>query len=49
MLETAAVVLSESGLTTSHAAGGFIHIILMVAEVAVLILLVRGRSFRHFR
>lgn len=47
MLETIAIVLVVLwllGLVSSYTMGGFIHILLVVAIVAILIRLVRGRG-----
>lgn len=47
MLETIAIVLVVLwllGLVSSYTMGGFIHILLVVAIVAILIRLVRGRA-----
>jgi len=47
MLWTIAVVLIVLwllGLVTSYTLGGFIHILLVVAVVAVLVRIIRGRS-----
>ena len=47
MLETIAVVLLILwllGMVTSYTAGGFIHILLVIAVVVVLIRIIRGRS-----
>lgn len=46
MLETIAVVvvvLWLLGLVTSHTMGGFIHLLLVIAVVAVLVRIIRGR------
>ena len=46
MLETIAVVvvvLWLLGLVTSHTMGGFIHLLLVVAVVAILVRIIRGR------
>lgn len=47
MLETIAVVLLilwALGMVSSYTAGGFIHILLVIAVVVVLIRIIRGRS-----
>ncbi|MBN9693848.1 MAG: lmo0937 family membrane protein [Verrucomicrobia bacterium] len=47
MLETIAIVLVVLwllGLVSSYTMGGFIHVLLVVAIVAVLVRLIRGRS-----
>lgn len=47
MLETIAIVLVVLwllGLVSSYTMGGFIHLLLVVAIVAILIRLIRGRS-----
>jgi Family of unknown function (DUF5670) len=47
MLETIAIILVVLwllGLVSSYTMGGFIHILLVVAIVAILIRLVRGRG-----
>ena len=47
MLETIAVVLLILwllGMVSSYTAGGFIHILLVIAVVVVLIRIIRGRS-----
>ncbi len=47
MLETIAVVLLllwGLGMVSSYTAGGFIHILLVIAVVVVLIRVIRGRS-----
>ncbi|MBL6751093.1 MAG: lmo0937 family membrane protein [Nevskia sp.] len=47
MLETVAIVLLVMwalGLVTSYTMGGFIHVLLVLAVVAVLIRVVRGRG-----
>lgn len=47
MLETVAVVLLilwVLGLVSSHAMGGFIHVLLVVAIIVVLIRVIRGRK-----
>lgn len=47
MLETIAVVLLILwllGMVSSYTAGGFIHILLVIAVVVVLIRVIRGRS-----
>ena len=46
MFEAIAVVLIVLwilGLVTSHTLGGFIHLLLVVAVVAVLVRIIRGR------
>lgn len=46
MLETIAVILLVAwllGLVTSYTLGGFIHILLVFAVVAILIRLIRGK------
>ena len=46
MLETIAVVvvvLWLLGLVTSHTMGGFIHLLLVIAVVAILVRIIRGR------
>ena len=46
MLQTIAVILIILwllGLVTSHAMGGFIHILLVVAVVIILVRLIQGR------
>lgn len=46
MLETIAVILLIMwilGMTTTHAIGGFIHILLVLAIVTVLIRVIQGR------
>lgn len=46
MLETVAVVLLilwVLGLVSSHAMGGFIHVLLVVAIIVVLVRVIRGR------
>ena len=53
MLWTIAVVLIILwllGLVTSHAMGGFIHVLLVIAVVVVLVRIIRGRKpLRRFR
>ena len=47
MLETIAVVLLILwllGMVSSYTAGGFIHILLVIAVVVILIRIIRGRS-----
>lgn len=47
MLETVAVVsivLWLLGLVTTHAMGGFIHVLLVIAIVVVLVRVIRGRK-----
>ncbi len=47
MLETIAVVLLilwMLGMVSSYTAGGFIHILLVIAVVVILIRVIRGRS-----
>ena len=47
MLETIAVVLLILwllGMVSSYTAGGFIHILLVIAVVVVLIRIIRGRN-----
>ena len=47
MLETLAIVLVLMwllGLLSSYTLGGFIHVLLVVAFIAVLIRLIRGRN-----
>ena len=47
MLETIAVVLLILwllGMVSSYTAGGFIHILLVIAVVVILIRVIRGRS-----
>ena len=47
MLETIAlilIVLWLLGMVTSYTLGGFIHILLVIAIVAVLLRLIRGKS-----
>ncbi len=47
MLETIAIVLVVLwllGLVSSYTMGGFIHVLLVVAIVAILIRLIRGRG-----
>lgn len=47
MLETIAVILLILwllGMVSSYTAGGFIHILLVIAVVVVLIRIIRGRS-----
>lgn len=47
MLETIAIVLVVLwllGLVSSYTMGGFIHVLLVVAIVAILVRLIRGRS-----
>lgn len=47
MLETIAIVLVVLwllGLVSSYTMGGFIHALLVVAIVAILVRLIRGRS-----
>ena len=47
MLETIAVVLLilwALGMVSSYTAGGFIHILLVIAVVVVLIRVIRGRN-----
>jgi len=47
MLETIAVILVLMwllGLVSSYTLGGFIHVLLIMAFVAVLIRLIRGRN-----
>lgn len=47
MLETIAVVLLILwllGMVSSYTAGGFIHILLVIAVVVVLIRVIRGRN-----
>lgn len=43
MLETLIVVLWLLGLITSTTMGGFIHILIVVAVIAILLRLIRGR------
>ena len=47
MLETIAVVLLilwMLGMVSSYTAGGFIHILLVIAVVVILIRVIRGRN-----
>jgi hypothetical protein len=47
MLETLAlvlVILWLLGMVSSYTLGGFIHILLVVAVIAILVRLIRGRS-----
>lgn len=47
MLETIAVVLLilwALGMVSSYTAGGFIHILLVIAVVVILIRVIRGRN-----
>lgn len=39
------VILWALGMVTSHAIGGYIHILLVVAVVVVLIRVIQGRGF----
>ena len=46
MLETIAVVMVVLwllGLVTSHTMGGFVHLLLVIAVVAFLVRIIRGR------
>ena len=46
MLETIAIILGVLwvvGLVSSHTAGGFIHVLLVIAVVVVLIRIIQGR------
>jgi hypothetical protein len=47
MLETIAlilIVLWLLGMVTSYTLGGFIHILLVIAVIAILLRLIRGKS-----
>ena len=47
MLETIAIILLILwllGIVSSYTAGGFIHILLVIAVVVILIRIIRGRS-----
>jgi hypothetical protein len=47
MLETLAIVLIVLwllGMVSSYTMGGFIHILLVIAIIAILVRLIRGRS-----
>ena len=43
-LATILLVLWVLGLVTSHAMGGFIHILLVIAAVVVLVRVIQGRK-----
>lgn len=38
------IILWLLGLITSHAMGGFIHVLLVIAVVAVLVRIIRGKK-----
>ncbi len=47
MLETIAIILVVMwllGMVSSYTLGGFIHLLLLLAAIAVLLRLIRGRS-----
>ncbi|MDP2807295.1 MAG: lmo0937 family membrane protein [bacterium] len=44
LIASVMVILWLLGLVTSHTMGGFIHILLVIAVVAVLVRIIRGKQ-----